>query len=62
MSMKEYSISVKTAGYEYYTVNAESEEEAIELIKQGDGYLQSSESEWDSPFYVDDVEELGEED
>ena len=63
MSLKEYIISVKTTGYEYYTVEAHTEEEAIKLIKNGDGYLQSSESEWDSDFVVDDVVELeGEED
>ena len=63
MSLKEYSISVKTTGYEYYTVEAHTEEEAIQLVKNGDGYLQSSESEWDSDFVVDDVVELeGEED
>ena len=62
MSLKEYSISVKTIGYEYYTVEAHTEEEAIKLVKNGDGYLQSSESEWDSDFVVNDVIELGEED
>ena len=62
MNLKEYSISVKTTGYEYYTVEAHTEEEAINLIKNGDGYLQSSESEWDSDLFVDDVVELGEED
>ena len=32
-------------------------------VENGDGYLQSSESEWDSDFVVDDVVELeGEED
>ena len=58
MSLKEYSISVKTTGYEYYTVEAHTEEEAIKLVKNGDGYLQSSESGWDSDFVVDDVVEL----
>ena len=62
MSLKECSISVKTTGYEYYTVEAHTEEEAIKLIKNGDGYLQSSESGWDSDLFVDDVVELGEED
>ena len=38
MSLKEYSISVKTTGYEYYTVEAHTEEEAINLIKNGDVY------------------------
>jgi hypothetical protein len=64
MSLKEYSISVKTTGYEYYTVEAHTEEEAIQMIEYGKGYLQSSEVEWDSDFFVDnviDVEE-GEED
>ena len=54
MCLKEYSISVKTTGYEYYTVEAHTEE-AIKLVKNGDGYLQSSESEWDSDFVVNDV-------
>ena len=48
MSLKEYNFSVKTTGTEYYTVQAESEDEAIQLIKEGDGYLQSGESEFES--------------
>ena len=60
MSLKEYNFSVKTTGTDYYTVQAESEEEAIQLIKQGDGYLQSSESEFDS-FCLDSVENIDEE-
>lgn len=62
MSLKEYNFSVKTTGTEYYTVQAESEEQAIRLIKEGDGYLQSHENEWDSDFYLDSVEELDEDD
>lgn len=61
MSLKEYNFSVKTTGTDYYTVQAESEEEAIQLIKQGDGYLQSSESEFES-FHLDSVEDVGDED
>ena len=61
MSLKEYNFSVKTTGTDYYTVQAESEEQAIRLIKEGDGYLQSSESEFDS-FYLDSVEEIDKDD
>ena len=56
--MKEFSISVKTTGYEYYVVHAETFEEAVEQIKDGDAYLDSSENEWDSEFYLDDEEEI----
>lgn len=56
--MKEFSISVKTTGYEYYIVHAETFEEAVEQIKDGDDYLASSENEWDSEFYLDDEEEI----
>lgn len=56
--MKEFSISVKTTGYEYYVVHAETFEEAIEQIKDGDAYLDSSENEWDSEFYLDDEKEI----
>ena len=56
--MKEFSISVKTTGYKYYVVQAETFEEAIEEIKNGDTYLASSENEWDSEFYLDDEEEI----
>ena len=56
--MKEFSISVKTTGYEYYVVQAETFEEAVEEIKNGDAYLASSENEWDSQFYLDDEEEV----
>lgn len=56
--MKEFSISVKTTGYEYYIVNAETYEEAVEGIKNGDAYLASSEGEWDSEFYLDHEEEV----
>lgn len=58
MSLKEYSISVKTTGMEYYTVEAHSKEEAIQMINDGYGYLQSHENEWDSDFYVDGVIDL----
>lgn len=58
MNLKEYSISVETTGTEYYTVEAHSKEEAIQMIKNGDGYLQSHENEWDSDFYIDDVVDL----
>ena len=61
MSLKEYKFGVKTTGTEYYTVQAESEEEAIQLIKQGDGYLQSGESEFES-FHLDSVENIDEDD
>lgn len=57
MSLKEYNFSVKTTGTDYYTVEAESEEEAIQLIKNGDGYLQSSESEFES-FQLDSVTDV----
>ena len=56
--MKEFSISVKTTGYEYYIVHAETFEGAVEEIKNGDAYLASSESEWDSEFYLDGEEEI----
>ena len=55
MSLKEYTVSVKVTGYECYSVNAHTEEEAIQMIKYGKGYLQSSEVEWDSDFFVDNV-------
>ena len=61
MSLKEYNFSVKTTGTDYYIVQAESEDEAIRLIKQGDGYLQSSESEFES-FHLDSVENIDEDD
>lgn len=57
MSLKEYNFSVKTTGTDYYTVQAESEDEAIQLIKKGDGYLQSSESSFES-FHLDSVEDV----
>lgn len=56
--MKEFSISVKTTGYEYYVVQSETFEGAVEEIKNGDAYLASSESEWDSEFYLDGEEEI----
>lgn len=48
--MNRYEISVETRGTEYYTIDANSEEEAIELIKQGEGYLQSDDTEWYGDF------------
>lgn len=56
--MKEFSISVKTTGYEYYIVHAETFEEAVEEIKNGDAFLASSENEWNSQFYLDDESEF----
>ncbi len=61
MSLKEYNFSVKTTGTDYYTVQAKSEDEAIQLIEDGDGYLQSSESEFES-FHLDSVENIDEDD
>lgn len=57
MSLKEYSFSVKATGTYYCTAEAESEEEAIQLIKNGDGYLLSSESEFES-FHLDSVTDV----
>ena len=56
--MKEFSISVQTSGNEYYIVKAETFEEAVELIKNGEVYSNSSEVEWSSDFYLEDVEEI----
>jgi len=56
--MKEFSISVQTSGFEYYIVNAETFEEAVNMIKNGDAYLASSEVKWSSDFYLDDVEDI----
>ena len=56
--MKEFSISVKISGFENYTVNAETFEDAVDMIKRGGGYLASSEVEWSSDFHLDDVEEI----
>ena len=56
--MKEFSISVKTVGEEHYIVQAETFEEAVQEIKDGNAYLASSESEWDSEFYLEDEEEI----
>lgn len=56
--MKEFSISVQTTGHEYYIVNAETFEDAVNMIKDGDGYLASIEVEWSSEFYLDDEEEI----
>lgn len=54
--MNRYEISIETRGTEYYTIDANSEEEAIELIKQGEGYLQSDDTEWYGDFHIEDVE------
>ena len=56
--MKEFSISIKTVGEEYYVVQAETFEEAVEQIKNGEAYLASSESEWDSEFYLENEKEI----
>lgn len=55
--MKTYSISVKVEGYEYYMVNANSEDEAFNLIKDGIVECTQSEVEWSDDFSVDKVEE-----
>ena len=56
--MKKFSISVETSGCEYYIVNAETFEEAVEEIKSGEGYLAVSESEWASEFHLDSEEDI----
>ena len=56
--MKQFDISVRVDGYEHYTVTAETEEEAIQKIKDGDFDPVSSEVEWVSNLYVDSVEEI----
>ena len=56
--MKQFYISVRVDGYEYYTVTAETEEEAIQKIKGGDFAPVNSEVEWNGDFYVDSVEEV----
>lgn len=55
--MKTYNISVKVDGYEYYKVNANSEDEAFNLIKDGIVECTQSEVEWSDDFSVDKVEE-----
>lgn len=55
--MKTYSISVKIEGYEYFKVNANSEDEAFNLIKDGIVECTHSEVEWSDAFCVDKVEE-----
>ena len=56
--MKEFSISVKTEGEEYYTVQAETFDEAVKLIKEGSVISDACESEWTSEFYLDSEEEI----
>lgn len=56
--MKEFSISIQTSGYEYFTVQAETFEEAVELIKNGLVTPCVEENEWSSEFYLDDEEEI----
>lgn len=56
--MKEFSISVKTVGEEHYIVQAETFEEAVQEIKDGNAHLVSSEDEWDSEFYLEDEVEI----
>lgn len=56
--MKQYDISVRVDGYEYYSVTAETEEEAIQKIKDGDFAPVNSEVEWNGDFHVDSVEEI----
>lgn len=54
--MKTYSISVKIKGYEYFKVNAVSEDEALTLIQDGIVECTHSEVEWSDDFRVDKVE------
>ena len=56
--MKEFSISIKTVGEEFYKVNSETFEEAVNLIKEGLVNPDMCESEWDSEFYLDDEKEI----
>lgn len=56
--MKTFNISVAVSGYEYYTVTAEDDQDAIQQIKDGDAYLQSSEVEWSDDFIIDSVEDV----
>ena len=56
--MKEFTISVQTSGYEYFTVQAETFEEAVEIIKKGLVTPFFEDNEWSSEFYIDDVEEI----
>ena len=57
INMKTYSISVKVEGYEYYKVNANSEDEAFNLIRDGIVECTNSEVEWCDDFCVDELEE-----
>lgn len=57
-NLKLYNISIRVVGYEYYNVEAENEDEAIQSIKDGDGYLQASEVGWSGDFCVDSVEDI----
>ena len=56
--MKEFSISVKIVGDEYYTVQAETFDEAVKLIKEGKVDSEWNEFGWSSEFYLDDEEEI----
>ena len=56
--MKEFSISIKTVGEEFYKVNSKTFEEAVNLIKEGLVNPDVCESEWDSEFYLDDEKEI----
>lgn len=56
--MKQFDISVRVDGYEYYTVTAETEDEAFQKIRDGDFAPVNSEVEWTGSFYVDGIEEL----
>ena len=56
--MKQFTIVVPVRGYEVYTINAETEHDAVESIKGGKCECDVSEVEWEGDFYVEDEEEL----
>lgn len=56
--MKQYDISVRVDGYEYYSVTAETEDEAFQKIRDGDSAPVNYEVGWVDSFYVLRVEEL----
>ena len=56
--MKQYDISVRVDGYEYYSVTAETEDEAFQKIRDGDFAPVNSDVGWVDSFYVLRVEEL----
>lgn len=56
--MKQYDISVRVDGYEYYSVTAETEDEAFQKIRDGDFAPVNSEVGWVDSFHVLRVEEL----